>query len=698
MGLDLVTVEQPADALSQQQIETFLRDLHWEANDWRYVADREADYYDNKQLDAEVLQIMEDRGVPPLTRNLIGPAIDSALGMEAKNRRDMRVVADSDDKDEQLVAEALNVKFSEAQRVARFNRASSECYKGQISVGVAWMGINRPLDPFEPKYRAEPVNRREIFWDMRGQRSDTYDWRWLIRKRWYDVDQLTPVFPKHADLIRSASHLWADWDSEMYTGRNAPQMLNGYDQFTNTGLEAMEWLDTDRERVALYEAWYRIWKRAQVFYLNDVVFEFDPKNEYHQVAVQSGRARLESTVISKVRLAYWLGPHQIMDMPTPYPHNRFPYVPFFGMREDRTGVPYGLIRRMMSPQDEVNARLSRMMWALSARRVVADSDAFDMSEEEVLDEVARSDSFLQLNPNRTNKDSKPDITTDHQLARDQFMVMQSAENYLFAAVGSHGSFRGERQPGLESGVAVQQLIEQSATTLNEINDNYLDARLLASELLLSLVKQDIGATPLPVSVLKGNKRTTVVLNEMSVDDEGNEYRSNNIAQIRVRMDVEEVPSTASYRQQQYVQLAEVIKAAPPEMQSLLTHLLIQASDLPPRLRDEAVALIKGHLGLSDDDPEFEAAQKEAQLRAQALAAQEQTAEIQKTVAETRKLMAQVEEIASKIAASQQKMSIDEDQRQMALDRHEPELKELEGRSAQPGPVTEAKAKPAKKAS
>src|SRR5690606_37674141 len=149
------------------------------------------------------------------------------------------------------------------------------------------------------------------------------------------------------------------------------------------------------------------------------------------------------------------------------------------------------------------ARLSRMMWALSARRIEGDSDAFDMSTEELLDEVSRSDSFIRFNPDRQNKVDKPKIITDHQLARDQFQVMQDAENYLYGAVGSRPSFRGEHTPGLDSGVAVQQLIEQSATVLNEVNDNYLWSRTLLAEQLLSLVKQDIGQNELSVSVLKG---------------------------------------------------------------------------------------------------------------------------------------------------------------------------------------------------
>lgn len=697
---DLIQYEQQASALTQRQLETFLQDTRWEANDWRYVADREMDYYDNKQLDTEVLQLMEERGIPPLVRNLIGPAIDSVLGMEAKNRRDLRVVADSDDKEEQLAADALNQRFVEAQRVSRFARSTSDAYKGQVSVGVGWVHITRPLDPFEPPYRAESIHRREITWDMRGQRYDTTDWRYLVRKKWHDADHLKVIFPKHEKIIDNARFQWAGWDADAFVdaGGGLP-LANAYTQWSTSALEAFEWLDTDRDRVALYEVWYRVYVRAKVFYIGSMCFEFDPKNEMHQAAVSSGRVRSEDTVISKVRLAYWLGPHQIMDLPSPFPHNRFPYVPFFGMREDRAGVPYGLIRRMMSPQDEVNARLSRMMWALSARRVVADSDAFDVSDQDVLDEVSRSDAFLKLNPNRKNRPSMPEIKTDHQLARDQFMVMQDATAYVKESFGAHGPFYGERQPGLDSGVAMQQLIEQSATTLNEINENYIHSRMLAAEQLVSLVKQDIGDVELPVTVQKGNKKVKVVLNGMQQDDEGNLYRTNNIAQIKTRIDIEEVPQTQSYRQQQYTQFAEVVKSAPPDVQPLLIDLLIKASDLPPQMREEAVARIRGHLGLSEDgdDGEFQEQQKQAQARAQQLAAEQQTAELQKTLAEVNKILAETKKIAAEIGVKQHEVSVKEDERQMRLDSHEREMQQPPENESQPAAATGGKAKGGKKA-
>jgi len=99
---------------------------------WRYNADIEADYYDGNQLDTSTLADMEEKGIAPLITNLIAPTVDAVLGMEAKGRTDWKVSDDSDDDDAEDLADALNMKLHEAERIAKVDRAVSDAYAGQI--------------------------------------------------------------------------------------------------------------------------------------------------------------------------------------------------------------------------------------------------------------------------------------------------------------------------------------------------------------------------------------------------------------------------------------------------------------------------------------------------------------------------------------------------------------------------------------
>ena len=76
--------------LDVKKLETWLNELKNQPR-WRLVADKEMDYYDGNQLDAETLELMAERGQAPIIDNMVQPTINSVLGMQAKSRVDTRV-------------------------------------------------------------------------------------------------------------------------------------------------------------------------------------------------------------------------------------------------------------------------------------------------------------------------------------------------------------------------------------------------------------------------------------------------------------------------------------------------------------------------------------------------------------------------------------------------------------------------------
>jgi len=126
------------------------------------------------------------------------------------------------------------------------------------------------------------------------------------------------------------------------------------------------------------------------------VVEFDRENQAHIVAVAQGIVSVERAIGSRVRLSWWLGPHKLADVDHPEKHGRIPYVPFWGFREGRTGVPFGLARGMVYLQDQVNALHSKLQWMLAARRVERTQPAAVCDDEQFRKEVARPDADIIL--------------------------------------------------------------------------------------------------------------------------------------------------------------------------------------------------------------------------------------------------------------------------------------------------------------
>lgn len=597
-------------ALPRGQVEMFLREIKHQPH-WRREADRAADYYDGNQLSPEAVEKLRERGQPPLITNIIKPTIDTVLGMEAKSRSDWRVRPEDDEECDDDLAEGLSVKLKHAEIESRADRAVSDAYAAQIKAGLGWVEVAREHDPFKCPYRVRYVHRREVFWDWRAEQPDLSDARYLIRRRWLELEHAIALMPQYATLFRMTTGGWAGFDPLM---EQDSRLVQSWEVERDTRIAAVDWRDIQRMRICLYEIWYRKWVRGYTLTLpNGMVMEADFSNPRHNEAIVAGIAQVKQATFQKVRLAWYTGPHFLYDVPSPYKHNQFPYVPFFGHREDLTNVPYGLIRSMTSPQDEVNARKSKMLWSLNSRRTVADSDAV-LDHNRAAEQVARPDAYIILNANR-KPSSTFRVDPGGELATQQFQVMQEAKQEIAEASGIHKAMQGQ-QSGATSGIAINGLIEQGMNTLAEINDNFRYARRLVGEMLFELVKQNLCQGPGKVTIGEVSQKKVIVFNQPAMDpDTGQQIIVNNVAKVKAKIVLDDVPSTPTYRMQQLQMLTEITKSLPPQLQGFVIDFVIEATDMPKR--HQLADRLRAAVGIQD--PEQQKADAAQQQQAQAMA-------------------------------------------------------------------------------
>jgi hypothetical protein len=647
------TGQAPECGLTERQFCGFLSECRYQPP-WRAMADKCADYQDGNQLDQETLEALQKKGMGPLQRNIIQPLVNVVLGFEAKTRSDWRVVADDDSVQE--VAEALSAKLHEAERETRADRACSDAYKPQVIAGLGWVEVSRTSDPFAYPYHVGYVHRREIWWDWRDETPDLAKARFLIRKRWFDVDQAVAYFPEHRELLHASvgdPHRY-----EMIVAKRGLELGMSLDEARDVDIEDYEqWRSYDRKRICLYEVWYRNFVRGYVAPMpNGDVVELDLKNPVHVALISRGIIQPKMAVYSKTRMAIFAGPHKLMD--APWPKRYFPYVPFWGYREDRTGVPYGMVRAMLSPQDEVNARLQKMMWLLGAKRVQMDSDALDtemQSPQDLLAELSRVDAVIFRNPHRINKGSKIDVDDNLSLADAQFKVLQDAMQAAQQVVGVFNAMLG-RESAATSGIAINSLVEQGLTALAEINDNYRFARRLVGERLLDLIRDDMIGRQVDVLVGEPGKKRVISLNKpVQTQDAGKVVQmvQNDVRSARLKVALDDVPSTASYRQQQFTMLAELTKGLPPQLQAVITPFVIEASDL--RKRREIADTLRKAMGQAtprtpEEERQAELAQAQAMQFMQEMQRRQAMAEIAEREAKVEKLRAEAEKARAEIAA------------------------------------------------
>ena len=638
----LIVMPGQGEGLSLQQLEDMLSDIRFQPL-WREEAAKCADYYDGHQLTQDRLDRMDRLGIPPLITNLIAPAINAVLGMEAKTRTDWRVTQENEVQDvPEDMLDAMNAKLNEAERESRADRAISDAYAPQVKAGLGWVEVGRSTDALAYPYRVSAVHRDEIWWDWRARQPDLYDGRYLIRKRVFDQDVLMTMMPEHKDLIRwSIEDKFRTWQWDTKQNINTDLAYAAHlERITN--IDSLEWRNADRRRATLYEAWYRVWQVGEVFRVpGGRTVIFNKKNPRHLEAVRAGVVHLEKKPYSHVRVAFYMGCHRLYDMPSPYAHRHFPYVPFWGYREDTSGVPYGLIRSMISPQDVVNSSDSKMHWMLNSRRLRADSDALDQKHNtwsNVRENLARADSIVLLDPSKPNARFKEE--NDNELNAQQFQRRMQAAANVEQAGGIYRAMLGN-DSNATSGIAISSLVEQGNITLAEINDNYQYARRQVGELLFSLVREDMMTDEVPVAVKKEGKRRVIVLNQRLPDG----GIDNEVAAVPSKVVLEDVPSTPAFRQQQLQMLSQYTKGLPPQIQLALADIVIGLTDVPQK--DKVMSRIKKIAGIQDDlSPEEEEVMQQAAEQARVA---QQEAMMKRENAQTALLEAKVTQLESMVA-------------------------------------------------
>lgn len=610
---------------SQRQLQALCSDIDSQPK-WRDAANKACAYYDGDQLPLEVLQVLKDRGQPMTIHNLIAPTVDGVLGMEAKTRTDLLVISDDPDDETEKLAEAINAEFADACRLGNMNKARSDAYAEQIKAGLSWVEVRRNSDPFGPEFKVSTVSRNEVFWDWLSREADLSDCRWLMRRRWMDTDEAKATFPGMAQVIDYAIDDWRGFvDTTVTEGQPSP-LMSAWEEYQSWDRQQNEWLQRERRRVLLQVVYYRTFDRLPVMALSSGrVVAFDKNNLMHAVAVASGRVQVRVGRVSRIREAWFVGPHFIVDRPCSAPQGMFPLVPFWGYRKDKTGEPYGLISRAIPAQDEVNFRRIKLTWLLQAKRVIMDEDATQLSDNDLMEQIERPDGIIKLNPARKNQKSVADVfrvEQDFQVASQQFQVMQESEKLIQDTMGVYSAFLGQ-DSNASSGVAISNLVEQGATTLAEINDNYQFACQQVGRLLLAYLLDDLKKRRNHAVVINRDdrqRRQTIVLNAEGDNGE----LTNDISRLNTHIALAPVQQTPAFKAQLAQRMSEVIQGLPPQVQAVVLDLWVNLLDVPQK--QEFVERIRAALGTPKSPDEMTPEEQEAAAQQQAL--EQQQAELQ----------------------------------------------------------------------
>lgn len=548
----------------------------------RYQQAIDEDYYDSDQWTPEEAQALRERGQQPTVYNVIATSVDWIIGSEKRGRTDFRILPRGREDAKPAEAKTKYLKYlSDVNRTA-FHR--SRAFEDSVKVGIGWMEVGvQDEDDGEPIYDRYESWRNMLF-DSASTELDGSDMRYIFRSKWVDEDIAKALFPKRQDVIELSvidATLYGSFD--MVDGDIAMDFAEF--EREHNGIYGTI-VTHKRRRVRLIEASYKVpevVERIRGGAFNGEIFDkADPR---HAQAMAQG-ARVISKTMMRTRIAIFTTVGLLFDGPSPCRHNRHKFIPIWGFRRGKDGLPYGLIRRVRDIQDGVNKRASKALHIMSTNKVVMDEGAVD-DIDEFAKEVARPDAIIVKKPGKAL-----DLNVDRELAGPHLEMMSRDIGMIQQAGGVTDELLG-RQTNATSGIAVQRRQEQGSLATSKFFDNLRFAEQLRGEIELSLVEQ--------YATEQKQFRITNMRGAPEYQNINDGLPENDITRTKADFVISEADWRATMREAAVEQLTDMLSKMPGEVALSMLDLLVDNMDVPNR--DEIAKRIRAINGQKDPDQE-----------------------------------------------------------------------------------------------
>lgn len=552
--------------------------------DSRALAERDRDYYDNIQWTTAEIAELKKRGQPVITINRVKRKIDFLTGIEKQQRSDPKAFPRNPADEEAASAASDSIRYIEEKN--KFDSIASEVWEKMLIEGRGTVDVGVYFKGDDPEIFINYVAWDRSFIDPYSSIKSGEDARYKGAVIWQDVEQAIKKWPKGKALF----------EQTLSEGRTD----DTYDDKPKHTL----WADSARKRVKVVMMWYR------------------EGSEWHwSLFTKAGEVKGGPS------------PYRTQDGESLCGHiSRSAYM-------DRDNNSYGVVREMISPQDEINKRRSKLLHQLNARQTIGESGAVE-DVRKMKSEMSKPDGHVEVVPAL-----RFEVLDNNDQTAGQFNLLQEAKQEI-DLMGPNASMTGKSDKGVESGRAIQAQQQGGFIELATLLDGYRMWKLEVYEMIWHLVRQYWTAEkwlrvtddennmkfvginkPIPIGQIYGYPPEVIERNPQLQQPSGE--IENDVAKLDVDIMIEDAPDTITIQHEQFQELVGLAQAGVP----FPPDLLIEASQL--RNKKELLEKLKG--GDNPEQAEQQAAEAERQREiedtAVSLDFKQKEATIRKTTAE-----------------------------------------------------------------
>lgn len=430
-ALTQVSAEEQAQGYdSQTPIETYItwfEDAEDATSEARKGAERDRDYYDHKQLTAEERAELNRRGQPDVIVNRIQPKINYLIGYEAVNRTDPRAFPRTPQDEDAAAAATDGLRYVEDETA--LDQTFSGIWENMLIEGYG--GLELTVEPAQDgTYDIRPMmwDWDRLFYDPHSRKPDFSDARYVGGVVWMDVEDAKAMWPEQHEIIeRTVSE----------DGKNTYADRPDWQRWTS---------GKGRKRVRIVQMYHR---EGNQWWL--CKFTYGGKLEAQPVPFVDQRGQSWCPMLLQSAFV------------------------------DRKNNRYGLVRQMISTQDEINKRRSKALHRLSVRQVRAERGAVD-DVDLAKRELAKPDGFLETNPG-----FEFEILNQSDLAAAELGLLQEAKNEI-ELMGPNAAMLGQG-PDAASGRAIMANQQSGQTEISMLMDRHRHLKKRTFERIWDLIRQ-----------------------------------------------------------------------------------------------------------------------------------------------------------------------------------------------------------------
>ena len=627
-----------------------------------YMAQKCDDYYQGQQWDSDDEAALEAEGRPALTINTILPTVNTILGEQSTRRADIQFKPRRGGEEE--VANTLTKLYMQIADNNKLDWVEQQVFSdGLIMDGRGFFDVRIDFsDHVEGEVRITAKDPLDILIDPDAKDADPKTWNEVFETKWMTLDEIEELYGK-----KKAERLLFVAENGMSFGPDSVEYQESRFGATDTSNDHFgggvpgddEYRNVKSLRVV--ERQHRKLARTRFFVDPDTGDQRKCPQDWKEPRCKKFAKQYNLSLISKVvrRVRWTVTCDKVVLHDDWSPYDQFTIVPFFCYF--RRGQPFGIIRNLLSPQEQLNKIASQELHIVNTTAnsgwMVESGSLIGMTADDLEEHGAETGLVLEY----ARGTNPPQKITPNTIPTGLDRIALKAAANIQAISGINDSMLGTDSAEV-SGIAIQAKQNRGAIMIQVPLDNLRKSRQYLAEAILNLIQafyteQRVIQVTNEADPLK--PREEMVINEETPEGE----IINDLTLGEYDVIVATAPARDSFDEAQFaeaINLRQVGVAIPDDAIIEYSH-LARKGELAKRIRTV--------MGLEPPTPEQAQAmaqQQEIQMMQLQLEIAQLEAEVKKTQSETALNMAKTQGVADvdpqiRMAELQAKIQINQEQ-------------------------------------